>query len=143
MPGGCAGLKEREELMLWLELPIMSRCDWFKLSRCITSSVKVLHCVGYRSLVGSGVHSWGWDLGRASAYHGGEGRVFSPFKSDVDGKFVREAVPNTQFYCPRHVYYGARPRGRQLGLQGRRHLFGACLFWVEGATVPCYLFCLG
>ena len=29
--------------------------------------------MGYRSLVGSGVHSWGWDLGRASAYHGGEG----------------------------------------------------------------------
>ena len=36
----------------------------------------MLHCVGYRSLVGSGVHSWGWDLGRASAYHGGEGRNF-------------------------------------------------------------------
>jgi len=42
----------------------------------VANSEQVLHCVGYRSLVGSGVHSWGWDLGRASAYHGGEGRPY-------------------------------------------------------------------
>jgi len=42
----------------------------------VANNEQVLHCVGYRSLVGSGVHSWGWDLGRASAYHGGEGRPY-------------------------------------------------------------------
>ena len=28
-----------------------------------------LHSVGYRCLVGSNVHSWGWDLGRNKLYH--------------------------------------------------------------------------
>ena len=28
-----------------------------------------LHSAGYQSLVGSNVHSWGWDLGRCKAYH--------------------------------------------------------------------------
>jgi SPRY domain-containing SOCS box protein 1/4 len=28
-----------------------------------------LHSPGYQSLVGSSVHSWGWDLGRSKAYH--------------------------------------------------------------------------
>ena len=100
MPGGCAGLKEREELTLWLELPIMSRWDWLKLPRCITSRVKVLHCVGYRSLVGSGVHSWGWDLGRASAYHGGEGRVFSPLSRMLMGNLSGRPYPTPNFTVP-------------------------------------------
>ena len=43
------------------------------LNKISSSTRQALHCVGYRSLVGSGVHSWGWDLGRASAYHEWEG----------------------------------------------------------------------
>ena len=34
------------------------------LNKISSSTRQALHCVGYRSLVGSGVHSWGWDLGR-------------------------------------------------------------------------------
>jgi len=41
-----------------------------------TNNEQALHCVGYCSLVGSGVNCWGWDLGRASAYHEGEGRPY-------------------------------------------------------------------
>ena len=43
------------------------------LSKNWSSKRQALHCMGYRSLVGSGVHCWGWDLGRASAYHEWEG----------------------------------------------------------------------
>ena len=80
MPGASVGQRGSAALMLSWELPIMSRwhhgfksldigcCSWNLMFK-----YQVLHCVGYRSLVGSGVHSWGWDLGRASAYHGGEG----------------------------------------------------------------------
>ena len=50
---------------------------WLVLKRNLIHKIQALHCVGYRSLVGSGVHSWGWDLGRASAYHGGEGMHLS------------------------------------------------------------------
>lgn len=35
-----------------------------------------LHSVGYRSLVGSGEESWGWDLGRSTAYHGNASRPY-------------------------------------------------------------------
>ena len=35
-----------------------------------------LHSVGYRSLVGSGEESWGWDFGRSTAYHGNASRPY-------------------------------------------------------------------
>ena len=41
----------------------------------------VLHNVGYQSLVGNTVHSWGWDLGRKKAFHdcsGVDGGTFYP-----------------------------------------------------------------
>ena len=61
------GVANNEQVQLVFEHLNLFLNQWFY-------KPQVLHCVGYRSLVGSGVHSWGWDLGRASAYHGGEGR---------------------------------------------------------------------
>jgi SPRY domain-containing SOCS box protein 1/4 len=37
-----------------------------------------LHAGGYQSLVGSSGESWGWDLGRKKAFHGGEAVPFPP-----------------------------------------------------------------
>ena len=33
----------------------------------------MLHCDGYRHLVGSGTDSWGWHLESATVHHGGQG----------------------------------------------------------------------
>ena len=50
--------------------------------------------------MGSGVHSWGWDLGRASAYHGGEGRVFSPLSRMLMGNLSGRPYPRPNFTVP-------------------------------------------
>jgi len=46
-----------------------------------------LHSVGYRSLMGSGPDSWGWDLGRGRAYHGRDEEGL-PYPEGVDDSWT-------------------------------------------------------
>ena len=58
-----------EELMLWSELPPKTLHCIHQASMKSLCKVFILCLVGYQSLIGSSMHSWGWDLGRCKAYH--------------------------------------------------------------------------
>lgn len=80
-----------------------------------------LHSVGYQSLIGSGTHSWGWDLGRNKLYHDSKNCVGSTYpailKNDeaflVPDKFLvaLDMDEGTLSFIVDHQYLGIAFRG--------------------------------
>ena len=66
-------------LMPWWVLPPRMLPSTHQAGLDQAHAVLMLCLVGYQSLVGSSVHSWGWDLGRCKAYHNADNIPGTPY----------------------------------------------------------------